>query len=359
MSKAYYNEFDKKAAAWLRELIRRGLIANGDVDERSINDVRADELRGYTQCHFFAGIGGWSLALRLAGWPDDREVWTGSCPCQPFSVAGKGLGTADERHLWPVFAKLIAERKPSACFGEQVASRAGREWLAGVRADLEGMGYAVGAADLCAASVGAPHIRQRLFWMADAGHECRRRWTIAMPEKRAEATNDCRLGESDASGPQGAHNNEFHAGRIQCESPQSGGRATGWMADAGLLRGEHATEWRRREDDNGPRGRLCDAASGGLEQGNAEKQAGLNGETTAWSNCVTIPCGDGKARRIEPGLAPLVDGLPKGVVHGCDNGISLPTPEARVMRLRGYGNAIIPGLAKAFIRASVEAASEI
>jgi DNA (cytosine-5)-methyltransferase 1 len=168
---SYYNENDPKAAAWLRELIKHGHIADGDVDERSIVDVRPDELAGFTQCHFFAGIGGWSYALRLAGWPDDKPVWTGSCPCQPFSVAGKGAGTADERHLWPEFYRLISECRPSTVFGEQVASRAGREWLATVRADLEALGYAFGAADLCAASVGAPHIRQRLYFVADTDHE--------------------------------------------------------------------------------------------------------------------------------------------------------------------------------------------
>ena len=165
---AYYNENDPKAAAWLRELIRANLIAPGDVDERSIADVCPGDLGGYAQHHFFAGIGGWSCALRLAGWSDSRPVWTGSCPCQPFSAAGKGGGAADSRHLWPDFWWLIAQRKPSVVFGEQVASGAGREWLAGVRADMETLGYAVGAADLCAAGVGSPHIRQRLYWVADS-----------------------------------------------------------------------------------------------------------------------------------------------------------------------------------------------
>jgi DNA (cytosine-5)-methyltransferase 1 len=163
----YYNEIDLKAAAWLRVLISENLIPKGEVDERSIENVRAADLAGFCQCHFFAGIGGWSLALKLAGWPEDRRVWTGSCPCQPFSVAGRRKGEQDERHLWPVFGKLIGECKPSVVFGEQVASKAGRVWLAGIRTDLEGMGYAVGAADLCAAGIGAPHIRQRLFWVAD------------------------------------------------------------------------------------------------------------------------------------------------------------------------------------------------
>src|SRR5690606_35379925 len=160
---AYYSEHDPKAAAWLRELISAGHIAPGDVEERSICDVHPSELSGYTQQHFFAGIGGWSYALRLAGWPDSRPVRTGSCPCQPFSAAGKGLAEKDERHLWPVFRDLITFGEPTVTFGEQVASKAGRVWLARVRADLEGLGYAVGAADLCAAGVGAPHIRQRLY----------------------------------------------------------------------------------------------------------------------------------------------------------------------------------------------------
>ena len=87
---------------------------------------------------------------------------------QPLSVAGQRKGHADERHLWPAFYSLIAECSPPIVFGEQVASRDGREWLAGVRADLEGVGYACGAADLCAAGLGRPQIRQRLYWVADS-----------------------------------------------------------------------------------------------------------------------------------------------------------------------------------------------
>jgi hypothetical protein len=75
---AYYNEHDPFAAAWLRELIKAGQIALGEVNERSIEDVLPSELKRFTQCHFFAGIGVWSYALRQAGWPDDRPVWTGS-----------------------------------------------------------------------------------------------------------------------------------------------------------------------------------------------------------------------------------------------------------------------------------------
>lgn len=168
---AYYNEIDPYAAQWLRNLIDAGHIAPGDVDERSIADVRPDDLRGYTQCHFFAGIGGWSLAARLAGWPDDRPLWTGSCPCQPFSVAGKQEGQADERHLWPVFFSLINSRRPAVVMGEQVAAAVGKDWLDGVHSDLEGIGYACGAAVVPACAVDAPHRRDRLWFVADAAHK--------------------------------------------------------------------------------------------------------------------------------------------------------------------------------------------
>jgi DNA (cytosine-5)-methyltransferase 1 len=162
---AYYNEIDPFVAALLRELIKAGHIAPGVVDERSIEDVAPWELLGYTQCHFFAGIGGWSLALRQAGWPDDKPVWTGSCPCQPFSAAGKGAGFDDERHLWPAFHWLIAQCRPADIVGEQVAGKATDPWIDLVQADLEALGYAFGAVAFPAASVGAPHIRDRTFWV--------------------------------------------------------------------------------------------------------------------------------------------------------------------------------------------------
>ncbi|HUW45476.1 MAG TPA: DNA cytosine methyltransferase, partial [Dehalococcoidia bacterium] len=85
--RVYYNEIDADLCRWLRNLIAAGLIPRGDVDERSITDVKPTDLDGYDQCHFFCGVAGWPLALQLAGWPDGRPVWTGSCPCQPFSAA--------------------------------------------------------------------------------------------------------------------------------------------------------------------------------------------------------------------------------------------------------------------------------
>lgn len=166
MTRSYYNEFEPYAAKWLRSLIDAGLLPKGDIDERSIEDVSPSDLEGYTQCHFFAGLGGWALAARLAGWPDDRPLWTGSCPCQPFSVAGKGQGLSDERHLWPVFRNLVARCRPDVLMGEQVAGTSGRSWFDAVSFDLEDDGYATRAVDIPACSVGALHVRSRLYWIA-------------------------------------------------------------------------------------------------------------------------------------------------------------------------------------------------
>lgn len=164
----YYNEFDPQKAAWIRALMKRGVIAQGEVDERPIQSVRPDDLRGFTQFHFFAGIAVWSYALRCAGWPDDEEVLTASCPCQPFSAAGKKAAQDDDRHLWPVLFKLIEARRPKRIFGEQVSSIDGLAWFDLVRSDLDGAGYTVGAQDTCSAGVGAPCIRQRLYFVAES-----------------------------------------------------------------------------------------------------------------------------------------------------------------------------------------------
>lgn len=202
----YYNENDPKIAKWLLNLVEAGILPNGHVDTRSIEEVTPGDLQGFTQHHFFAGIGGWPLALKMAGWPEDQAVWTGSCPCQPFSVAGKQKGINDERHLWPIWGDLIAECNPPVIFGEQVASPDGRNWLADVRNSLEAVGYAVGASDLCAASVGAPHIRQRLYWVGYS--ECKglerlqrygdsnRRWKN---ENRSITKTDVSSGLADTS----------------------------------------------------------------------------------------------------------------------------------------------------------------
>ena len=326
----YYNEHDPKIAAWLEGLIAAGLIPSGHVDTRSIVDVSPGDLAGFKQCHFFAGIGGWSLALRLAGWPEDRPVWTGSCPCQPYSVAGKGKGNADDRNLWPAFFRLIRERRPDVVFGEQVESAVGHGWLDGIRADLEGEGYACGDATLGAHSVGAPHIRQRLYWVADsamhagAQHEHEQGRGLRRPAgpcDSAECRGDHgRLADSeniglqrcsDSAGTRGV-TSAAHSGRRDCGLGHSTGR-------------EQRRQWESAE------------VSG------RENETGRPG---AWDDCRLIQCRDGKLRRIptEPALFPLADGLPYRVGK---------RGSVRPALLHGAGNAIVPQVAAEFIKAFI------
>ncbi len=313
----YYNEFDPKAAGWLRELQKEGHIPEGWVDERSIKDVKPHELTSYTHRHFFAGIGGWAYALRLAGWPDSQPVDTASCPCQPFSAAGKGLGTEDERHLWPVFRDVITFGRASVTFGEQVASKAGREWLAGIRADLEGLGYAVGAADLCAAGVGSPHIRQRLYWMADPGHQPAGRSTAPGQEKGRRS-----LGHAPRCGVAGGMEYPESDRREQRWAESRRGSLTSGCSDVlvGMGDADSAGSFTRKSPSSIDGHRSPAQSDGG-----------------AWDSFDILPCTDGKARRVESGTFPLAHGV-----------------SGRVGLLRGYGNAIVPQVAAEFIKAFLE-----
>jgi len=165
--RAYYNDNDPFVAEWLRGLVASSTIPRGVVDGRSISEVSPVDLVGFRQAHFFAGIGGWPYALEIAGWPTNRTVWTASCPCQPFSTAGRMRGEQDERHLWPHLFKIVRKRRPPVIFGEQVAGIGGESWLDRVSSDLESEGYAVGASVIHASSAGAPHARPRIFFVAD------------------------------------------------------------------------------------------------------------------------------------------------------------------------------------------------
>lgn len=180
----YYNENDPKAAAKLRALVKHGLLPDGHVDDRSICDVKASDLIGYTQHHFFCGYGGWPLALEIAGWPEHEPIWTGSCPCQPFSCAGKQKGTEDERHLWPEMSRLAREYRPAIITGEQVASAIGKGWLDIVSGDLEGHDYAVGASVFKACSCGSPTERERLYWLAASNQRPRGKGLVARTNTR-------------------------------------------------------------------------------------------------------------------------------------------------------------------------------
>ncbi|WP_338821664.1 DNA cytosine methyltransferase [Bradyrhizobium septentrionale] len=292
---AWYNEIDVYAAEWLRNLIGERLIADGEVDTRSIADVRADDLVGFDQCHFFAGIGGWSLALRRAGWPDARPVWTGSCPCQPFSLLGKQAGYADPRHLWPTWARLIGERRPATVFGEQLATAA--RWLRLVRGDLEALGYAVGSLPIEAACADAEQLRDRVWFVArhqasalvngfEPGLE---RYTGHVDQARAE---------SQAARSAAASGFQFGSGALADSAGLGSG--TGLREGFAIIDGSGAASGRREFD-------------------------------------LAICRIDGRVRRVKPGLRLVADGSP-----------------ARVDKLRALGNAIDHRPAAAFIRAAMQ-----
>jgi DNA (cytosine-5)-methyltransferase 1 len=343
---AYYNEIDPYCAQWLRNLIGEGLIAPGDVDERSIVDVKPNDLRGYTQCHFFAGIGGWSLALRYAMFPDDRLVWTGSCPCQPFSAAGKGKASGDERHLWPAWFELIRACRPSILFGEQVEAAIGWGWLDLVYSDLEQEGYSVGAAVLPACGVGAPHIRQRLWFVADS-------MPAGRPEGRAGTGDRQTAGFRSICPVEGCSIYE-----CKCSQWCNGELADAQCGTAERRGHDLAAAQDRPESEARERQRLRDGARAssatseladtelprlegyGRPNEHGARSAPGNSWTGSgphyWSDLTWLPCTDGKQRPTQSGIFPLAHGVP-----------------GRVAKLRAAGNAIVPQVASQFIKAAM------
>jgi DNA (cytosine-5)-methyltransferase 1 len=410
-SKVYYNDFDLHACDWMQGLMDHELIAKGTIDNRSIKNVQTDDVRGFDRVHFFAGIAGWEYALQLAGWPDDRPVWTGSCPCQSYSSAGKRKGNDDERDLWPDFFNLIRECRPATVFGEQVANAIRFGWIDRLQADMEGEGYAVGFAVLGAHSAGRDHIRQRLFWvadaasgrarqnqrwlreerghgsisdgMADAGHGERRRAGERGPGRTSQGKRDEKSVDDQRCGVIGrladasSRTSERRTGRLlaaeagisPADGPEHGNRVER-LANGGedcrlaIPNGRHecdgqlqrSGEQRFESEDGGTGERMGNAIGIGQERRtdgrilfSKRREAAERPARFPSGDYDYIPCRDGKTRRVESGLEPLVDGLPFRLADGrTREGVS------RQKVLHGIGNAIVPQAAVSFVRAFLE-----
>lgn len=195
-----------------------------------------------THASLFSGIGGFDLAAEWAGWTNafnceidpfcrrilkyhfpnaeqyadirttDFTIWrgridvlTGGFPCQPFSLAGKRKGTEDERYLWPEMLRVVRTVRPRWIVGENVFGIV--NWSEGVVfeqvcSDLEAAGYAVQPFIIPACGVGAPHRRDRCWFVAhraDAGFEAMREGqdSIHAAETVTDADrNRCRIGSN-------------------------------------------------------------------------------------------------------------------------------------------------------------------
>lgn len=354
----YYSEWEPYAAQWIRNLIDAGLIPPGHVDTRSITDVQPSDLAGYRQCHFFAGIAGWSLAARLAGWPDNRELWTGSAPCQPFSVAGKGKAQDDDRHLWPHFLRLIRARRPAVVMGEQVAAAVGKNWLDGVSADLEAEDYACRAVVVPACAVDAPHRRDRLWFVA---HSERARGGCEV--ERGEVGRQEALRSAGGAGGPGSgivadadrlarrQGRAIDGGCDQGSSaePRAGSRCGGGGSDVAD----------RNRDGREPRGSSTASAR-------RWSSAQPGGGAGAWDNAEWIKGHDGKARRVpQSGIRLLAHGVlgRMAIVRPGFEGRT-EDPEAihwysRAGALKAFGNAIVPEVAAEVIGAYMDCYPEI
>lgn len=317
----YYNEFDPFAAAWLKELIAQGALPHGDVDDRSICDVDPKDLDGYTQCHFFAGIGGWAYAAGLAGWAESRPMWTGSPPCQPFSAAGKHQGTADERHLWPVWFDLVKECRPPIVFGEQVSAAIKHGWLDQLQEDLETSNYSCGSVIVPASGVGALHKRERIFFVADSNDQGSQGRLLRREDQEREV-------EHRYSRCGGAADGMAHSNDLRHAWSEGTGREAEW-------RPEYAGNDCFRSMDNSDTRRHNTKK----EKIRAGRKLAFAPELASfWDGVQAVQCKDGKVRAIptEPEIFPLANGIPN-----------------RVGMLRGAGNAIVPQVAAEIIRVFV------
>ena len=240
--------------------------------------------------------------------PTRPDVICGGFPCQPFSQAGKQQAQDDARHLWPEMFRLIRECRPTWVVGENVAGLI-RLGLDEVLADLESEGYSTRTFNIPACSVGAPHLRQRL-------------WIVAHSDSESEPD-----GSFDGNARQRQLGFEFVADS-ECKR-ERGRRISRFRKDNSKNEEGLSVQSRRlgktvADPDRDDRGR-----------GRSTKSSGRKSRMEHWSG--------GECNRseewweVEPDVGRLVDGLPN-----------------RVPQLRALGNSIVPQIAQKIAQAIKE-----
>jgi len=237
---------------------------------------------------------------------DRVDILTGGYPCQPFSAAGKRLGTDDPRHLWPYIASGIRLLRPRICFFENVEGHISLG-LSTVISDLEELGYKVSWGIFSAAEVGAPHQRKRVFIMAYCINQRSQRWLQWWKDSGRQDQH----GYAGCSGASALDRWPSRPGEPQhaWEPP----RVVGNASNSGQ------SQWR----------------SGALERPQQEPQLERpNGNS------------DNTERETEPALGGNIDGTTSGLDYAklsvsCDN---------RADELRLLGNGVVPATAELAFR---------
>jgi len=329
-----------------------------------------------THGSLFAGIGGFDLGFQWAGiktlwdveidpycqkvlrknFPDTEifsdvkevgknnlspvDIISGGFPCQPWSVAGKQGGTADDRNLWPEMLRVIRELRPRWVVAENVPNLDTMGYLDVAIDDLESIGYEVRPIEIPAAGVGAPHLRRRIWIVAYAQQT---RWRSSA-KGRDVANRDNTRGQEATGRPQicGQHGEQgvmadtrsmgIHQRRQHGNVGQQGGQSPGVRGD-GLSSGERA-EGSALANSEGQR----------LNNGNdSELQRPRPGEINPSASPGSHSRGlEARWWSVEPNIRRVASRVP-----------------SRVDRLKGLGNAIVPQIAEIIGRLIVEINSSL
>lgn len=312
------------------------------------------------------------------GWRDDDIIITGGFPCQPYSSAGKRLGKDDERHLWPEMLRVISEVKPTYIVGENV--RGLTNWNGGVVfeevcADLENLGYEVQPVLLPACAVGAPHRRDRIWFVAyaiDSGYSTNRRETSE--KDRVQEVDRQELGSrefnrADISRPAADTDSD---GQHQCNSQHEIDSGQGWQHALSDLEPSHGD------------GDAANTDCSRWQQSNQE----MEGRSSEQSDCLCVQqdAFNTNCKRCKRSIStnifgqfpnkessPKVNLLPNGKWGGklqfekfptqspvCGGDDGLPTQldnitffKWRNESIKAYGNAIVPQVAYQIFKALI------